>query len=88
MFYGHCPKNIIFILFGTSLIDIVLFVRLNGGIQSYKGELMKPNFYPEDKNKLTIKEEIELLKAISEADRWPGDAEIDELSLPEYYLND
>ena len=75
-------------LFDTLFIDIVLFVRLNGGIQSYKGELMKPNFYPEDKNKLTIKEEIELLKAINEVDRWPGDAEVDELILPEYYIED
>ena len=48
---------------------------------------MKPNFYPEDKNKLTVNEEIELLKAINEADQWPGEAEIEELSLPEYYLD-
>ena len=75
-------------LFDTLFIDIVLFVRLNGGIQSYKGELMKPNFDPEDKKILTVKEEIELLKALNEADQWPGDAEIEELSLPQYYLED
>ena len=75
-------------LLDTPLIDIVLFVRLNGGIQSYKGELMKPIFY-EDKVKLTINEEIELLKAINEADQWSDEAELDELSLPEeYYLQD
>ena len=75
-------------LLDTPLIDIVLFVRLDGGIQSYEGELMKPIFY-EDKVKLTINEEIELLKAINEADQWSDEAELDELSLPEeYYLQD
>lgn len=64
-----------------------MFVRLNGGIQSYKGELMKPIFN-EDKVTLTVNEEIELLKAINEADQWPDDAELEELSLPEYYLED
>ena len=74
-------------LLDTPLIDIVLFVRLDGGIQSYEGELMKPIFY-EDKVKLTINEEIELLKAINEADQWPDEAELEELSLPEYYIED
>ena len=48
---------------------------------------MKPIF-TEDKNNLTVNEEIELLKAINEADQWDDDAEIEELSLPEYYLED
>ena len=48
---------------------------------------MKPIFN-EDKVTLTVNEEIELLKAINEADQWPDDAELEELSLPEYYIED
>lgn len=48
---------------------------------------MKPNFYPEDRNNLTVNEEIELLKVLNEVDLWPGDAEIEELDLSEDYYD-
>ncbi|MBR0294593.1 MAG: hypothetical protein IJQ67_01650 [Bacilli bacterium] len=43
-------------------------------------------FDPRDRNNLTIKEEIEVLKAINENDQLLRDEEIETLSLPEYYL--
>lgn len=46
---------------------------------------MKPTFISEDRDNLSINEEIELLKALNEADQWPGEADIEELDLPEYY---
>ena len=69
------------------LDDRFLSARLKGGIQSCKGEFMKPNILTEDRDNLTVKEKIELLKTLNHADQWADDVEIEELSLPEFYLD-
>lgn len=60
--------------------------KVDRGNQSYTGELIMTKFDPRDRNNLTIKEEIEVLKAINENDQLLRDEEIETLSLPEYYL--
>ena len=47
---------------------------------------MKPNFYSEDRENLTIKEEIELLQALNDAKIWPSD-DIEELDIPDDYYD-
>ena len=39
--------------------------KVERGIQSYEGDLMKPSFYEDDRDNLTVNEEIELLDALS-----------------------
>ena len=68
------------------LDDRFLCARLKGDFQSCRGEFMKPNILTEDRDNLTVKEKIELLKALNHAEQLDDD-EIDELSLPEYYFD-
>lgn len=46
---------------------------------------MKPKFYSEDRDNLTVNEQIELLKALHSDEDW--DEESDEFDLPNYYLD-
>ena len=48
---------------------------------------MKPEILTEEKDNLTVKEKIELLKALNGDNSWTEDSEIEELSLSEYYLD-
>ena len=50
-------------------------------------QLMKPKNLTEEKDNLTVKEKIALLKALNGDNNWTDDAEIEELSLSEYYLD-
>ena len=84
--YRQCPKYLKILLLGGPINDKVFSVRLKGEINLTNGGFMKPNFYSEDRENLTIKEEIELLQALNDAKIWPSD-DIEELDIPDDYYD-
>ena len=84
--YRQCPKYLKILLLEGLINDKVFSVRLKGEINLTNGGFMKPNFYSEDRENLTIKEEIELLQALNDAKIWPSD-DIEELDIPDDYYD-
>ena len=84
--YRQCPKYLKILLLEGLINYKVFSVRLKGEINLTNGGFMKPNFYSEDRENLTIKEEIELLQALNDAKIWPSD-DIEELDIPDDYYD-